>query len=315
MTSRVTVVMAAYNAAATIESAVASVRGQTLGDFELLVVDDGSTDDTVAVLAGIDEPRLRVIRQANAGPAAARNRALAEARAEYVACIDADDLWVPEKLAWQSAALAAAPTAAVAYGWADVVDADLAYAYSDRRISRDGDVYAALLLSNFIFSGSNTMIRGSVLDRLGGFDAAMRAVEDWELHVRIARDHPFVCVPRVLLRYRLTEGSLSGRIDLMDAAFSHACRKIFAAAPPEHAHLEARCRAAFSLYLATRAAQVARGPRDRITALQFALRALRLAPASWLGVLRVAAPLGSLRLAAREHRRRASAVQGASSAR
>ena len=229
MTGRVAVLMAAYNAEATIESAVASVRRQTMGDFELLVVDDGSTDRTVEVLAGIDEPRLRVIRQTNAGPATARNRGLAESRADYVACLDADDLWVPEKLAWQLAALTAAPQAGVAYGWADVVDADLVHAYSDRRIRRDGDVYADLLLSNFIFSGSNTMIRRAALDRLGGFDEAMRAVEDWELHVRIARHYPFVCVPHLLLRYRLTEHSLSSRIDLMESSFAHACAKIFAA--------------------------------------------------------------------------------------
>lgn len=299
MTCRVSVIMPAYDAAATIESAVASVRRQTMGDFELLVVDDGSTDETAAVLAGIAEPRLRVLRQPNRGPAAARNRALAEARGEFVAFIDADDLWVPEKLAWQMEALAAAPRAAVAYGWADVVDADLAHAYSDRRIRRDGDVYADLLLGNFIFSGSNTMIRRAVLDRVGGFDEAMRAVEDWELHVRIAVSDPFVCVPRVLLRYRLTDDSLSARIDLMDAAFSYACAKIFAGAAPEHARLEPRCRAAFALYLATRAAQVARSPRERRAALGYAFRSLRLAPTGWLGVLRVAAPLGSLRLAAR----------------
>ena len=306
MTCRVSVVMAAYNAAATIESAVTSVRRQTMPDFELLVVDDGSTDDTAAVLAAIDEPRLRVIRQANAGPAAARNRAIAASRADYVACVDADDLWAPDKLAWQLTALTAAPDAAVAYGWTDVVDADLAHAYSDRRIRRDGDVYAALLRSNFIFSGSNTMMRRSILERVGGFDEAMRAVEDWELHVRIANRHPFVCVPRVLLRYRLTDDSLSSRIDVMEAAFAYACTKIFAAAPPEHARLESRCRAAFYLYLATRAAQIGRNPRERLTALRFAFRSLRLAPTGWLGVLRVAAPLGSLRLAARERRRRAT---------
>lgn len=307
MTARVAVIMAARDAAATIERAVASVRGQTMGDFDLVVVDDGSTDDTAAVLAGIDDPRLRVIRQANAGPAAARNRAIAASRAEFVACLDADDLWAPEKLAWQLAALADAPDAAVAYGWADVVDADLAHAYSDRRIRRDGDVYAALLRSNFIFSGSNTMIRRAVLDRVGGFDETLRAVEDWELHVRIARHHPFACVPRVVLRYRLTDDSLSSRIDVMKSAVTDACARIFAASPPEHAALEPRCRAAFYLYLATRAAQVARSPRERLAALRFAYRSLRLAPASWLDVLRVAAPLGSLRLAARERRRRAAA--------
>lgn len=306
MSPRVSVLMAAHDAAATIASAVDSVRAQTMPDFELLVVDDGSTDRTAEVLARIDDPRLRVLRQANAGPAAARNRALAASHGEYVACLDADDLWMPEKLAWQMAALAAAPDAAVAYGFADVVDADLVHAYSDRRIRRDGDVYADLLLSNFIFSGSNTMIRRAALDRVGGFDESMRAVEDWELHVRLARRYPFVCVPRVVLRYRLTEGSLSSRIDVMEGAFSYACTKIFADAPREHAGLEARCRAAFYLYLATRAAQVAERPRERVAALRFALRSLRLAPANWLGVLRAAAPLGSLRLAARAARQRAA---------
>ena len=106
MHPRVSIITPSYNSAETIDATLASVRAQTFADWEMLVVDDCSTDDSAARVAAVAtlDPRIRLLRQAkNGGPAAARNRALAEARGDFVAFLDADDLWLPEKLARQLA--------------------------------------------------------------------------------------------------------------------------------------------------------------------------------------------------------------------
>src|SRR5689334_21096641 len=95
----ISVVVPAYNAARTLPATAASIRAQTLQPLEVIVVDDGSADDTVAVAHALGLPGLRVVSQANAGHAAARNTGVAEARGRYVAFVDADDLWLPDKLA------------------------------------------------------------------------------------------------------------------------------------------------------------------------------------------------------------------------
>jgi hypothetical protein len=114
---RVSVIVPLYNKARFVQRSLDSIRAQTWTDFELLVVDDGSTDESAEVVAGYTEPRLRLIRQANAGPGAARNRGLAEARGEYVAFLDADDEWLPEFLARSLACLERHGTACSASGY------------------------------------------------------------------------------------------------------------------------------------------------------------------------------------------------------
>jgi glycosyltransferase involved in cell wall biosynthesis len=117
------VVIPAYNTADTLGEAIDSVLAQTRQDFEIIVVDDGSSDDTAAVAEGFGDRRIRVYRQENAGPSAARNRGIAEALGEYVSSLDSDDLWLPDYLAEMGRALEENPRADFAYTHAWILDA------------------------------------------------------------------------------------------------------------------------------------------------------------------------------------------------
>ncbi len=245
--------MAAHNAAGTIGAAVESVMRQTLSDWELIVVDDGSTDGTGAVLAGIIDARVLVLRQERGGPSAARNRALAVARGEFVAPIDADDIWLPRKLELQVAAMERVADAAVAYGWTDFVDEDLRPLHGDGRAVFEGRVLEELLRKNFVACGSNTLMRRTAVMDLGGFDETLQAAEDWELHTRLAARYSFAVVPEVVVWYRRSPQSLSTRFWLVERNFLAANRKVFAAAPAEAQGLEGKTKASFYRYLLTRA--------------------------------------------------------------
>jgi glycosyltransferase involved in cell wall biosynthesis len=244
--------MAAHNAAGTIAAAVESVLRQTRGDLELIVVDDGSTGDTAKVLAGIGDVRVMVLRQHQRGPSAARNRALAHARGEFVASIDADDIWLPRKLELQIQALERRADAAVADGWTDFVDEELRPLHADDRTTVEGPVLEALLQKNFICCGSNTLMRRAAVEGVGGFDETLEAAEDWELHTHLAARHAFAAVP---VWYRRSPRSLSSQFWLMERNYLTASRKIFAAAPAAARPFEVQAKAAFYRYLLMRAAQ------------------------------------------------------------
>jgi glycosyltransferase involved in cell wall biosynthesis len=247
--------MAAHNAAGTIAASVESVLRQTRSDLELIVVDDGSTDETGEVLAGIGDARVVVLRQPQRGPSAARNLALAHARGEFVAPIDADDIWLPRKLELQIQALDRRADAALAYGWTDFVDEDLRPLHGDDRVTFEGHVQEALLRKNFICCGSNTLMRRAAVADAGGFDETLEAAEDWELHTRLAARHAFAAVPEVVVWYRRSPRSLSSQFWLMERNYLTASRKVFAAAPAAARPLEGQAKAAFYRYLLMRAAQ------------------------------------------------------------
>ncbi len=219
----VSVVIPAYNAAATIESAVASACAQDHPAIEIIVVDDGSTDATatLAEAAGTVHRPVRVVRQPNGGVASARNRGLREARGEWVAFLDADDLWHPLKISRQVAALqAAGPSAGLAYCFSRAIDADGRIFFNATTPARSGDVYAALILNNFLGNGSAPMIRRSALIAAGGFDESLRVrgaqgCEDLDASLKIARVHDFVCVDEYLVGYRVTPDSMSSDADRM----------------------------------------------------------------------------------------------------
>lgn len=209
----VSIVLPVYNGETTIAGTLRSIFAQTFSSFELLVIDDGSDDRTVDVVAGFQgDRRLRLIHQANAGQANARNRGIAEARGEWVAFIDADDWWLPQKLELQLAALEAEPEAAWAYCWTELVD-DRGRPTGDRVTSPFfGQIAQPLLVTDFIASGSNPLVRRSALAEVGGFDPALVPSEDWDLWLRLADRYPVALVPELLVLYRQRPTSSSDNV-------------------------------------------------------------------------------------------------------
>ncbi len=237
----VSVIVPVFNGAATIARTLESLRCQTYTDWELIVVDDGSTDETVDRVARIRDARIRLITSTRSGRARARNRGLAQARGRFVGFCDADDLWTPDKLERQVEALRLHPDAGAAYTWTAFIDERDRFLFAKRGSLRQGNVYADLLATFFLASGSNVLARRHCLDVVGGFDERLTSVEDWELWLRVARCWPFVVVPRHQTLYRLTVGSASGAVEEYQACGTRVAFAAFDDAPPEIRRRRSEC--------------------------------------------------------------------------
>ena len=207
----VSVVTEAYNLGRYIGETLDSVLGQDYPHVESIVVDDGSTDDTPRVLeryAG--DPRVRIVRQANAGQTVAKNRGLREARGEFVAFCDADDTWRPDKLSRQLPRFAD-PRVAVVYSDIECVDGQgQPLPYYDIP-HYEGRVTPQLLIDNFV-AFPTAMARAEVLRAAGGFDESLTMSIDYDLWLRISVDHHFAFVPERLANYRVWEGQMSRKM-------------------------------------------------------------------------------------------------------
>lgn len=222
----VSVIVPALNAARWIERTLASVQRQTVRDIEIIVVDDGSTDETAAIVRGAmrDDRRIRLIRQANGGVGRARNAGIAVARAPFVAPIDADDLWHPTRLERHLEAFAAADEGvALVYSPFVRIDEDDRIRYGQPCWRIEGDVFERHLCDNFVCNGSGITVRTAVAREIGGYSSELRdgmaeGCEDWLFQLKIAYRYRFVCVPQYLIGYRASEHALSA--DLLQMARS-----------------------------------------------------------------------------------------------
>lgn len=215
----VSVIMPAYNSGTTIDDAITSALAQDHERIEVIVVDDGSSDDTVA-RASSHGSQVRVLQQRNAGPQAARNRALQEARGEYVAFLDSDDLWLPGKLSAQIRLLQRCPDVVAAFTrwhvWEPDADgchrppADLI----NTRVTDDIDeqnsgwLYGPLLMSCMMLTTTVTL-RTATLSKVGLFDPALRVGEDYDLWLRLSREGRIMKLASIGALYRHTETSAS----------------------------------------------------------------------------------------------------------
>ncbi len=208
---RVSILMPTRDQAAYLLDAVDSVIAQDFRDFELLVIDDGSTDASKDLVCSYEDPRIRYVWQSHAGVGAALNRGLTIARAAFVARLDADDVWLPHLLTRLVRVLEGNPSAAFVYARAAGMDAS-------RRPTGDqrghppppaDSGYLGLLLGDCTCNIA-MVIRRDCLVRVGGYDASLPSCEDWDVVLRLARDDEFVFVDEIVARYRSREGSLSG---------------------------------------------------------------------------------------------------------
>jgi glycosyltransferase involved in cell wall biosynthesis len=225
MPPRVSVVVPAYNAERFLEDCLRSVQAQSFGDFECIVVNDGSTDGTAAVAAAIDDARFRVLTKENRGTVSdARNAGLGAASGDLVAFLDADDVWLPDKLARQVELLDTNPDIGLVYCGYAIADEDLTPATilwpddSDPRFER-----WLLLEGNGIAPSSTTLLRRAALDLAGQFRLELSVSEDVDLAERAARVTGVGYIDDCLVLYRTHPGQGHHKIE----RFEHDMSWIF----------------------------------------------------------------------------------------
>jgi glycosyltransferase involved in cell wall biosynthesis len=211
-------VIPSYNHAAFIADAVHSVLAQSTPDLELIVVDDGSTDESLDVLAGFNDPRLCVMRQPNQGAHAAINRGLEHATAPYLALLNSDDVYHPQRLEKIVAMLEDDATIGLAGSFIEVIDSQghplgVKHGYADlepwlleapeRSFRAGADLRAALLTENYYATTSNFVFRRRWYEQVVGGFRPLRYTHDWDFALRIARVARLALLPEPLLRYRL----------------------------------------------------------------------------------------------------------------
>jgi glycosyltransferase involved in cell wall biosynthesis len=207
----VSVVIPTFNYGRYLRRAIASVLAQTRLPDEVIVVDDGSTDETADVVRGFEG--VRYIYQANQGVSCARNRGISEARGEWIAFLDGDDWWLPEKLMLQLEAAAACPDAALVYTGSCTVTPQ-----GGRSVNHPippSRIWQRLRYRNCISGGSSAMVKREVLMRERGFDERLTACEDWDLWVRLARKYQFAVVPQVVTMIFDSGNSMSTQYERM----------------------------------------------------------------------------------------------------
>lgn len=228
---RVSVVIPIYNAASTVARAIDSVLRQTLQDFEIIVVDDGSTDDVQQVLERYGD-RVFYIYQEHRGCSAARNRGISEARGEYIAFLDADDWWLPAKLEKQVEALSLDATVGLVHAgyYLCGVDGRILRAIHPWPGNDPGsNVFDQLLFRQFIGSPTFVMVRTAICQELGGFDESMAGGEDWDLWLRLALRCKVAYINEPLACYQMQTGDIAQRMASRrtSEAWLHMIDKLF----------------------------------------------------------------------------------------
>jgi glycosyltransferase involved in cell wall biosynthesis len=224
----VSVIIPAYNAETFVEKTLKSVLSQTYKNLEVLVVDDGSEDRTTEIVKAIAQQDRRVIllHQKNLGVAAARNSGIQKSKGEFIAPIDADDIWYPQNIEKQvQCMLQADSSVGLVYSWSVDIDEQDIPTGEFRATKIEGKVYKTLLCHNFLGNASAALIRRVCFEKVGYYNCQLKeqnaqGCEDWELYLRIAEFYQFKVVPEFFIGYRKISSSMSR--DYRQMAKSHA---------------------------------------------------------------------------------------------
>ncbi|EAQ29590.1 glucosyltransferase [Erythrobacter sp. NAP1] len=266
---KISVVMPIYHVEKFVGEAVRSVLDQTFADFELICVDDGGTDASMDIVRGFSDPRIRIVCQANRGLAGARNTGIANARGEFVALLDSDDVWHPEKLALHYIHLMANREVGVSYAGSRMIDQNGNVLRVAMR-PKTGRVTAKdIICRNPVGNGSAPVLRRSALDlavfphpeepsRTCWFDESFRQSEDIEMWIRLAVKHEvvFAGIDGLLTDYRIIPGALSANVVKQYLSWTKMLRKLRGYAP-EFVEQHGDTARAYQLrYLARRSVQL-----------------------------------------------------------
>jgi GT2 family glycosyltransferase len=222
----------------------------------VIVVNDGSSDETEQWVSQIKDPRVKLISQENQGLAGARNTGIAQAKGEYIAFLDADDLWEPTKLDKQVRVLEENPEVGVVYTWVAYIDEKGESTGRVFKHQAEGDVWQKLTEHNIVESGSVAMVRRSCFESIGLFDRNLGSyVEDWDMWLRIASKYHFKVVKEPLVYYRQCASSASRNWEAMARSFELVIEKAFTNAPSELQYLKKPSYSFANLCLAWKALQ------------------------------------------------------------
>jgi glycosyltransferase involved in cell wall biosynthesis len=202
--TKFSVVIPTYNRAATITRAIESVLAQTYPYVEIILINDGSTDNTEELIK-VYRDRIKYISQHNRGSASARNRGISEATGDYIAFLDSDDLWFPKKLERVVVAIQNYPEVGLFYSDSNVLDKNgrLMWIYRSSHII--GNAYQAFMESDFV-STSSVVVHRSCFDVVGVFSESLAGCEDWDMWIRLSRKFPCVHIPEVLSAFAWRTG-------------------------------------------------------------------------------------------------------------
>jgi glycosyltransferase involved in cell wall biosynthesis len=217
---KVEVIIPAYNAAKYLPTAIESVITQTFEDWRIVLVDDGSTDNTAEVVSLYRErlgDKLLYVYQPNAGLPAARNTAIRNSTGEFLALLDADDIWLPNRLADSVRSFEGRPEVGLTYGFISRVgpDGTIIDTFAERQRNGEGWIAEHIYTKSVDLCCPSVTFRRACVDAVGYFDESMRATEDRDLWLRIAQRYQVAVVPHLIAHYRVSPGSMSADSDRM----------------------------------------------------------------------------------------------------
>jgi glycosyltransferase involved in cell wall biosynthesis len=229
----VSVIIPAFNAATNIRQTLDSVRAQTYQNFEVIVIDDGSSDTTNAIVEEFvrNDSRFHLLRQENRGVGDARNAGIRQSHGKYIAPLDADDLWYPEKLERQVARIQQCGSEiGLVYCWSTFIDGNGDFVDKARHLKVEGRLRHAFVMRNILENASIPLFRTNVFEKIGLYltrdeQGGAQGCEDWDLALRIAEVFSVAVVPERLVAYRLRPNSMSANDESMAASFGTVIRR------------------------------------------------------------------------------------------
>jgi glycosyltransferase involved in cell wall biosynthesis len=247
----VSIIIPFFNAIKYLPETIDSVFSQTYTDYEVIIVNDGSTEDIADWNRQLNHPKVRLIDQENQGCSEARNHGFRQSSGKYISFLDADDLWHPTKLEKQVQILDRYPEVGLVYTWSDLIDNQGQRIGRTAKPNAEGKVWEQLIEQNLVGGGSIPLIRRSSLEASGLFDPNLVSfLEDWDLWLRLALVTEFRVVPEALMYYRQLDSSSSMDWSNMEKSYRIMIEKAFAIAPATAQSKKAKSNGLINLYLA-----------------------------------------------------------------